>query len=99
MDRTQEAARAIVAARLAGAALEPLPASVRPRDVAEGYRVQDAVHTILAETDWGPVVGHKIGCTTPVMQQYLGIPHPCAGGLYSGRIHQGSAELDHAGFV
>jgi 2-keto-4-pentenoate hydratase len=99
MDRTLEAAKAIVSARLSAAALEPLPASVRPHDVAEGYRVQDAVHTMLAETDWGPVVGHKIGCTTPVMQQYLGIPHPCAGGLYSGRIHQGSAELDHAGFV
>ena len=29
----------------------------------------------------------------------LGIPHPYAGGPYSGRIHQGSAELDHAAFV
>ena len=77
-------------------ALEPLPASVRPRDVAEGYRVQAAVHEMLAGTAWGPVVGYKIGCTTPVMQQYLRIPHPCAGGLYSGRIHQGSASLDHA---
>jgi 2-keto-4-pentenoate hydratase len=99
MDRTLQAARAVVSARLSAAALDTLPASVRPRDVAEGYRVQKAVHEMLAETDWGPVVGHKIGCTTSVMQQYLRIPHPCAGGLFSGRIHQRSANLNHAAFV
>jgi len=99
MDRTLEAAKAVVSARLSAAALDTLPASVRPRDVAEGYRVQHAVHEMLARTDWGPVVGHKIGCTTSVMQQYLRISHPCAGGLFSGRIHQHSANLSHAAFV
>src|SRR4051794_34326913 len=80
MDRTREAAKAIVAARLSTTALSPLPASVRPQNIAKGYKVQDAVHEMLAETEWGRVVGHKIGCTTSVMQQYLKIAHPCAGG-------------------
>src|SRR4051812_4615542 len=65
----------------------------------EGYLVQNAVHQILAETEWGPVVGYKIGCTTSVMQQYLNITHPCAGGLFSGRIHQGRANLNHGSYV
>src|SRR5215208_3247308 len=98
MDRILEAAKAVVSARLAAKALSPLPASVRPRDVAEGYQVQDAVHEMLAETEWGRVVGYKIGCTTAVMQQYLKIAHPCAGGLFSGRIHQGGANVNHGGF-
>src|SRR5829696_1357772 len=98
MDRILEAAKAVVSARLSAKALSPLPAPVRPQDVAEAYQVQNAVHAMLAETEWGRVVGYKIGCTTSVMQQYLKIAHPCAGGLFSGRIHQGRANLDHGGY-
>src|SRR3954465_11025056 len=98
MDRTREAAKAVVAARLSAKALSPLPASVRPQDVAEGYKVQNAVHEMLADTEWGRVVGYKIGCTTSVMQQYLKIAHPCAGGLFSGRMHPSGANLNHAGY-
>ena len=99
MDRILEAAKAVVSARLSVEALGPLPEPVRPQDVAEGYQVQNAVHEMLAETEWGRVVGYKIGCTTSVMQQYLKIAHPCAGGLFSGRIHQGRAPLNHSGYV
>jgi 2-keto-4-pentenoate hydratase len=98
MDRILEAAKAVVSARLSVEALCPLPAPVRPQDVAEAYQVQNAVHAMLAETEWGRVVGYKIGCTTSVMQQYLKIAHPCAGGLFSGRIHQGRANLNHGGY-
>ena len=28
-------------------------------------------------------MGHKIGCTSHVMQRYLGVEHPCAGGIYA----------------
>ena len=75
MDRILEAAKAVVSARLSAKALSPLPASVRPHDVAEGYQVQNAVHAMLAETEWGRLVRYKIGCTTSVMQQYLKIAH------------------------
>ena len=98
MDRILEAAKAVVSARLSANALCPLPASVRPQDVAEGYQVQNAVHEMLAETEWWRVVGYKIGCTTSVMQQYLKIAHPCAGGLFFGRIHQGRANVNHGGY-
>lgn len=34
------------------------------------------------------MVGHKIGCTTPVMQEYLGIANPCAGGVFEPTVRQ-----------
>src|SRR4051812_49695522 len=98
MDRISGAAKAVVAARLSTTALSPLPASVRPQDVAEGYHKQKAAYEMLAETEWGRVAGYKIGCTTSVMQQYLKIAHPCAGGLFSGRMHPSGANLNHAGY-
>jgi len=64
MDRIVAAADAILSARRSGTPLETLPSSAKPRTVAEGYRVQKAVHEMLAKTEWGQVVGYKIGCTT-----------------------------------
>jgi 2-oxo-3-hexenedioate decarboxylase/2-keto-4-pentenoate hydratase len=64
-----------------------LPESVRPLDEADAYLVQDLLHERLAAEGFGTVLGYKIGCTTPVMQRYLGIPNPCAGGVYSPMTH------------
>ena len=75
----REAARLVLAARDAGRALEPLPERCRPRTLADGYAIQAALHALLDERGTGPVAGFKIGCTSPVMQQFLGIAHPCAG--------------------
>ena len=36
----------------------------------------------MAAEGLGPVVGEKIGCTTPVMQEFLKINHPCAGAVH-----------------
>lgn len=43
--------------------------------------MQDVVHEQLTAAGRGAFTGHKIGCTTPVMQEYLGIGNPCAGGV------------------
>jgi 2-oxo-3-hexenedioate decarboxylase/2-keto-4-pentenoate hydratase len=81
------AAAAILAdARLAGVRLAGLPESIRPPDEPAGYRVQDAVHGLLTARGLGSIAGHKIGCTTPVMQRFLGIDHPCAGGVFATRV-------------
>jgi 2-keto-4-pentenoate hydratase len=45
------------------------------------------------------MVGYKIGCTSPVMQQYLGIPHPCAGGVFTKGIHKSGVSLRAKDFV
>lgn len=92
------AAEQISMARLSLTPLAP-PAGAVPRGLAEAYAVRDAVHACLAESRFGSRVGWKIGCTTPVMQAYLGIAHPCAAGLFAGTTHRGDTELRHDDFV
>jgi 2-oxo-3-hexenedioate decarboxylase/2-keto-4-pentenoate hydratase len=87
------AATALAEARLSGTRLPGLPEAVRPADERAGYRVQEAAHGILAARGLGAIAGHKIGCTTPVMQRFLGIDHPCAGGVFATRVFHASVEL------
>jgi 2-oxo-3-hexenedioate decarboxylase/2-keto-4-pentenoate hydratase len=79
--------------------LDRLPAELEPRDEAEAYAMQDALHPCLAGTGWGAVAGYKIGCTTPVMQRYLGIPNPCAGAIFASSVRQQHGRFRHADFV
>ncbi len=82
MTDIRAAAKTIAAARRNRTPLPPLAGDAAPQTEAEGYRIQDAVHKLLA-ADLGALVGYKIGCTSPVMQQYLDIPHPCGGGVFA----------------
>jgi 2-keto-4-pentenoate hydratase len=91
------AAAVIAAARRARTPLHALSADA-PHDQSEGYRVQDAVHQRLA-AELGRLAGHKIGCTSAVMQSYLGIPHPCAGGIFATGMHRNGASLRHGDYV
>jgi 2-oxo-3-hexenedioate decarboxylase/2-keto-4-pentenoate hydratase len=99
MDRISEAARVIVSARRSRSPLGVLPLSLRPQDEADAYCIQEAVHEILTASGWGSPVGHKIGCTTSVMQQYLGIASPCAGGVLAGSVHSSGVALDCGAFL
>jgi 2-oxo-3-hexenedioate decarboxylase/2-keto-4-pentenoate hydratase len=92
ISKVQTAADEIARARLAGAPLAPLHAALRPADEAGGYAVQAAVHERLAPVV-GARVGYKIGCTTQVMQQYLGIPSPCAAGVFEKGVHASGVTL------
>jgi 2-oxo-3-hexenedioate decarboxylase/2-keto-4-pentenoate hydratase len=99
MNKIREAAQVIASARSSRTPLDVLPAPLRPQDEVEAYRVQEAVHELLAETSHGPLVGYKIGCTTPVMQQYLGIPNPCAGGVFAASVHPSGVTLHHRDYI
>src|SRR6201989_1460012 len=98
MDNTLAAAKAIATARRNRTPLNALGAEIAPRDEADGYRIQRAVHDLLLP-HVGAMVGYKIGCTSPVMQQYLDIPHPCAGGVFAKGVHDSGAALRAADFV
>jgi 2-keto-4-pentenoate hydratase len=98
MDKILEVAKAIAAIRRDCVPLQALAAEIAPQDEASGYRVQDAVHVMLAG-EVGPLVGYKIGCTSAVMQRYLGIPHPCAGGVFAKGVHNSGVSLRHGDFV
>lgn len=84
--------------RLANQHLSALPLERRPQDLAAAYAIQAQVHSELAAA-LGEIAGHKIGCTTEVMQRFLNISHPCAGGIYAKTVHQSGASVRHGDFV
>ena len=77
----------------------PVPASLprgcRPASLDDAYRVQAALNERLGPS-LGAVCGRKIGCTTPVMQRYLQIEHPCAGALHASRVYRSPATVAYA---
>jgi len=78
----------IAEVRLRRGALARLPARWRPADESEAYRLQAAVNRALSVAGFGELAGHKIGCTTPVMQAFLGIPNPCAGEVFAPTVFE-----------
>jgi 2-keto-4-pentenoate hydratase len=98
MTDIRAAAHMIAAARRNRAPLQPLAADCAPASQAEAYQIQAVVHDLLAD-HCGALAGYKIGCTSAVMQQYLGIPHPCAGGVFTRQLYQSGASLPAADFV
>ncbi len=98
MTNIRAAAKTIVAARRDRTPLRPLAGDAAPQTEAEGYRIQDALHGLLS-ADFGALVGYKIGCTSPVMQRYLDIPHPCSGGVFAKGVHESGASLSISDFV
>jgi 2-keto-4-pentenoate hydratase len=65
----------------------PIPAPCAARTVDEAYAVQEALHALMAATH-GPVAGHKIALTTPVMQQMVGFHEPVSGAILAQTIQQ-----------
>ena len=76
-----------------------LPDACLPANEEEAYAVQFALHGLLEASLESALAGYKIGCTTPVMQEYLGIDHPCAGGILTAGVHPSPVKLPHANFV
>ena len=98
MDKILAAAKTLATARRSRAPLAALAPDIAPKDEAEGYQVQRALHDLLLPKAGG-VVGYKIGCTSAVMQQYLGIPHPCAGGVFEKGVQDSGAKLAAGDYV
>ena len=92
------AAEFLSQARLGGSLTRALPANLSPETEAEGYAIQDALHDILKRAGYGCPTGHKIGCTTPVMQEFLKIDHPCSGEVFDRTVFRESAKLQLTNF-
>jgi 2-keto-4-pentenoate hydratase len=96
----EQAAQFIADHRCQRRALPELPQDLRPPDEAAAYAVQERLHGLLQARDHGgAIAGHKIGCTTAVMQAFLRIPNPCAGGVLSGAVQRSPARFTHANFL
>jgi len=94
-----QAALLLAEHRLALDPIDALPEEFRPVDEMQAYAVQDEVHRQLTSRGLGAVTGHKIGCTTSVMQAFLEIDHPCAGGVFERTVYRSPAIVAHGGFV
>ena len=95
-DTVEMAADLLVEARLRAAALPELPEHCRPLSMADAYAIQAAGHRHPGAADWGGISGHKIGCTTTVMQQYLKIDQPCAGGVFDETVMIGEGHVERS---
>jgi 2-keto-4-pentenoate hydratase len=94
-------ARHLIDAQVRRAPFENIPPDIAPHDVEEAYAVQDALVRILSERE-GRIAGLKIATTTKVMQQLMGIDHPCGGVIFERRVHGSPANIrlaDHMNVV
>jgi len=97
--RWRRAAEILVEQRRTLAPIDALPEALAPRTEAEGYAVQGAARPLLERAGLGPPVGHKIGCTTAVMQAFLGIPNPASGRIHAAAVLRGHARVPRRRFV
>jgi 2-keto-4-pentenoate hydratase len=97
-DRLDAMARFMWDARQRRETYRNLPDTLRPASLAEAYAAQEVYHR-LAEPVYGGIAGAKIATTTKVMQQLMGISHPCAGAIFARTIHASPARLRAADFV
>ena len=96
---TLQAATILLDQRLSLQAITDLPAAIRPQTEGEGYALQRVLNGLLTVAGMGKQVGHKIGCTTPVMQKFLNIANPCAGAVFEKTVLRRSARIPRSGFV
>lgn len=97
-DRLAAAAQALASARLAATPRHELPEAMRPSTPEEGYAVQARLNAILSAERLGDIAGYKIGATTPTMQAYLGVDHPCAGVMFAAAIQSDAGRFSRADF-
>lgn len=96
--RPELMARHMWAARQTRQNYANLPDTLKPTSIREAYAAQEE-YWRLAEPVYGPVGGAKIATTTKVMQQLMGIAHPCGGAIFSRTIHQSPARIAKRDFV
>src|SRR5207253_11117164 len=85
-------------ARRARVKYSNIPDALKPGSIADAYRAQE-VYYRLAEPVYGPVAGVKVATTTKVMQQLMGIDHPCGGAIFQRTIHVSPARIAKGDFV
>lgn len=95
----QRAAAILIRQRLSGMPIGPLPAELAPNDMTECYAIQSALNVMLTAAGHGQVVGHKIGCTTPVMQAFVNINHPATGRVFDSTVMRGHGKVSRKRFV
>ena len=98
MSQAAEAARYIDEAHRTRARYQNLPEAIAPRTIAEAYAAQAALCELWGPR-LGPIAGLKIATTTKVMQELMGIDHPCMGTIFAARVYASPAIIAKADFI
>jgi 2-keto-4-pentenoate hydratase len=72
----------------------PLDAGLRAAPLDDAYRIQDALHRLMASAGRGAIAGWKIALTSKAMQQMTGVDQPAAGAIFSSVVHPSPARVD-----
>ena len=64
--------------------------------ISDGYFLQKEINDFFSTKN--EFKAWKIGCTTPVMQKYLGISNPCLGKVMSKNLHKGNTNINFESF-
>jgi len=88
----EQAAAFLWRTRIEQRRIEALPDHLRPRSLAEGYAIQDAMVAVAAQ----PVSGWKIAATSKAGQEHIGVTEPLAGRLFKNFVLQDGARLPAA---
>ena len=91
-------ARACFEMHRSRARYRPLDAALRAAPLDDAYRVQDALHKLMAEAGRGEIAGWKIALTSKAMQQMTGVDQPAAGAIFSKVVHPSPARIDVAAY-
>jgi 2-keto-4-pentenoate hydratase len=92
------AARFIAKAHADRRAYANLPPDLAPPTLADAYAAQEALVPLWSPVH-GPIAGLKIATTTRIMQQLMGIDHPCGGIIYGRRVHATGAAIARSAFL
>jgi len=76
----------------------PLDAALRRAPLDDAYRIQDALHRVMAAAGRGEIAGWKIALTSKAMQQMTGVDQPAAGAIFSKVVHASPARVDVAAY-
>ena len=97
-DAIAAAARASLEMHRTRARYRPFDAALRAESLDDAYRIQDALHRLMAEAGRGEIAGWKIALTSKAMQQMTGVDQPAAGAIFSKLVHGSPARVDVAAY-
>ena len=98
IDRIERTAKYFHDAHRNSERFESVPEAYRPTNLQEAYAAQNRFLELSLSTDSPPIAGYKIAVTSQVIQELVGISHPCLGMIRGGSVHRTPANLPESGF-
>lgn len=91
----QAIAQQLFDAHKAGETFQP---QVPGGSLDEAYAIQGRLQQLWIADGLGGIVGYKIALTSPAMQEFVGLDHPLAGGIFDSRVHTSPSQFDPEDF-